>query len=99
MEEHTETDMKVMNIVLFNTVSFMVGIFTGFAFCIKYKPTYLKHNQIQEEIITTQFPQYNSPQLHPERASAPPPSPLFLDHHHPTVIAENPQTEIVIRKT
>ena len=99
MEENTdtETDMKVMNIILFNTISFMVGIFTGFAFCIKYKPTYLKNNQIQEEIITTQFPQYNSPQLPSERATAPPPSPLSLDHH-PTVIAENPQTEIVIRK-
>ena len=84
-------------IILFNIVSFMFGIFTGFGFCLKFNKNLpsLTNKDDMENIITTHYPMnYASPQFRP---SAPPPSPLTLDS---TVIAEETmdhKREIIIK--
>ena len=91
MESNKE--LQIFNIILINIVCYMMGIFSGFAFCIKYKP---KNENNENQHVLTTYPnqQFISPLRTTSEAHNIPP-PLTLDS---CVIAESPQTEIVIRK-
>ena len=89
----TVEELQTFNIILINIVCYMMGIFSGFAFCIKYKP---KNENNENQHVLTTYPnqQFISPLRTTSEAHNIPP-PLTLDS---CVIAESPQTEIVIRK-
>jgi len=78
-------EIELYDIVLINTITYMIGIFTGFGVCIKYKHK-LFRSRSQEDLsklhnpnsltIDQSLPHTNFGQYPPIIASAPPQSSL-----------------------
>jgi|TARA_B110000967_G_scaffold207515_1_gene257093 hypothetical protein len=88
-----EVEVAVHDIVLFNVLSFLVGVFSGLGISMKYCRENVNHDHPREIGATYQF----SPGLTPLQPSAPPPFNLNENvvEAHATSSAPG-KTEIVI---
>jgi len=87
-------EIEVYDIVLFNVLSFMVGVFSGLGVSMKYCRENVNHDHPREIGATYQF----SPSIIPSQPTAPPPFNLNTEHvveAHATSSAPG-KTEIVI---
>jgi hypothetical protein len=87
-------EIAVHDIVLFNVLSFLVGVFSGLGISMKYCRENVNHDHPREIGATYQF----SPGLVPSQPTAPPPFNLNAEHiveAQPTSSSTG-KTEIVI---
>ena len=85
--------MTPVDIVLVNMVSYMGGIFTGMAFCFRYKNSLIARSRSQDRFVRNPVDVTHHMHAQPTQPSAP----VFPVQGYPP--ASPPKREIVIRDT